>query len=324
MKKNLAIICGGHSSEYEVSVNSARVIFEHIDRTAYHVFLVFIEKESWFCLVNEEKILLNKEDFSISMQKKRIYFDVVLNMIHGTPGEDGVMQAYLSLLHIPQTACNLFTSALTFNKYFSNRFIESLEKVSVAKSIIVHQNEAIEPDKICEKITLPCFVKPNKGGSSKGTSKVSEKENLKEAINNAFLHDNEVMIEDMISGREITCGVIKTKQQLIAFPLTEIVSKKDFFDYEAKYTTGMAEEITPARISDEMKQDIQSLSKQLYQELNCSGVVRFDYIVSDGEIYFLEVNTIPGMSANSIVPQQARAYGWPLKRLINEMIEAVC
>ena len=251
---------------------------------------------------------------------RKVKFDCALIAIHGTPGEDGKLQAYFDLMQIPYTGCDLLTSSLTFNKFVCNNFLRKTG-LKIAKSVLVKKDEAIDENKIITELGLPCFVKPNEGGSSFGISKVKKTEELIPAIQKAFNENSEVLIEEFIDGREITCGLIKTREQSHIFPLTEIVSKKEFFDYDAKYTPSLVDEITPAAISEELSEKCKQLSSGIYDTLRCKAVVRIDYILNGDDFYFLEINTIPGMSENSIVPKQAANYGLALTDLFDMIIE---
>lgn len=319
--KNIAIAAGGDSGEYKISLMSANAVKNNLDKTKYNSFIIFIRNGKWiYTADNNKDIEVDKNDFSICIDGKKIYFDCVFNSIHGTPGENGKLQGYFDLLKIPYTSCNLITSALTFNKSFCNKIVSSFG-YTTAKSLLLYKDEKIDIEKISSEISMPCFVKPNNGGSSLGTSKVNETENLKRAIELAFKEDTEVLVEEFIKGREIACGIIKTKAKSIVLPLTEIVSKNEFFDYEAKYNEKFADEITPAPIPEDVKIDCKCISSDLYSKLNCKGIVRFDYIYSAKELYFLEVNTIPGFSEKSIVPKQVKEYGIPIQELYTLSIE---
>lgn len=320
-KKNVAIIAGGDSGEYEVSINSANVVYKHLNKDKFNPYLIILEGENWYYLdENSDRIDVNKSDFSLTIEKNKINFEVVFNVIHGTPGENGIIQGYLDLLRLPYTSCDLPTSALTFNKAFCNGVVRSLG-TQVADSIRLPVGQPYDIKQIGDELNFPVFVKPVSGGSSVATSKVNEPSELKAAIDLAFTEDNEILIEQFISGREIDCGVFKYKGQMLVFPITEIISKKEFFDYEAKYTVGMADEITPAQIPLEVEVECKALSSELYQKLNCKGVVRFDYIFNEEGIFFLEVNTIPGFSETSIVPQQAEEMGISMEQLFGMMID---
>jgi D-alanine-D-alanine ligase len=318
--KNIAIVAGGDSGEYEVSLNSAATIFKSIDASLYNPFLIKMFGSDWFYETEEEKIQVNKNDFSIELFEETIHFDCVYIIIHGTPGEDGKLQGYFDMLKLPYTTCDSYVSALTFSKRFCKSVVNELD-VLTPNSIMLRKNDKIDLEGFKEYFSLPLFVKPNAGGSSIGMSRVNDFEDLEDAIQRAFKEDDEVLVEEFIEGTEVTCGLLKNKNEMIVFPLTEIVSKKEFFDYEAKYTKGMADEITPARISEELSIECKRVSNYLYNKLGCTGLVRMDYIIKDDVFYFLEVNTVPGMSAASIVPQMAEVFGLSMKELVTMQIE---
>jgi D-alanine-D-alanine ligase len=318
---NIALIAGGYSGESEVSVRSSAVIMQNIDRNKFNVYLISVTREHWHCLIDNTEIPVDKNDFSITYNEKKITFDSALIMIHGTPGEDGVLQGYFDILQIPYTTCDATVSAVTFNKYFCSKIVKAMGGALVAESFRINSSLPYDVNEIAYATGFPCFVKPNAGGSSIGTTKVHAPDELRNAIEIAFREDDEVLIESFINGREITCGVIRSRGELISFPLTEVVSKKEFFDFEAKYDPRLAEEITPAPIDETLASEIRKLSEKYYDLFHCKGVVRFDYIVEGNKIWFLEVNTIPGMSAESIVPQQAKAFGWSYTELTTRIIE---
>ena len=321
MKKNIAIVAGGNSGEYEISIQSGSVVKKNLDTGLYNPYIIVIKGSDWYYLDKDcKRFDVDKNDFSIIIQGEKIIFDCVFIAIHGTPGEDGKLQGYFDLLNIPYTSCDQTTSALTFNKSFCNRIVNSLG-VNTAKSILLYKNQKYKTDRIVDEIKLPCFVKPNNGGSSVGITKVDKMEDLHNAIKTAFKEDDEVIVEEFIDGTEITCGIIKSKGKMYVLPITEIVSKKEFFDYDAKYTPGIADEITPARISEKTEKECKTTSVYLYENLNCSGLVRFDYILHDEMLYFLEVNTVPGLTEDSIVPQQAKDMGITITKLFTMAIE---
>jgi D-alanine-D-alanine ligase len=318
--KNVAIIMGGYSSEYQISLTSGGVVYQYLDKTKYNLFKVHIFRDKWV-YVNESntEFPINKNDFSIEVNGQKITFDVVFNAIHGTPGEDGLMQAYFELLGIPQTSCDYYQSALTFNK----RDLLSVLKpygIKTATSFYLNLGDEINAEKIIETVGLPCFVKPNKSGSSFGISKVKTKDELLPAIENAYKEDNEIIIESFLNGVEVSVGVINYKGKVTVLPITEIVSENDFFDYEAKYL-GKSQEITPARISDELKTKVETVAKRAYEVLKMKGFSRSEFIIVNNEPYMLEMNTIPGMTTESILPQQARAAGISLTELFDNAIE---
>jgi len=321
MKKNIALIAGGDSGEYPISIKSAAMVSAEIDRSKYQVYLIEIKKDEWIYNNSDSNIIqIDKNDFSLKIADNKIKFDLVFNLIHGSPGENGKLQGYFDMLDIPYTSSNAVTSALTFNKAYCNHIVRE-NGVAVAKDIHLFKRHKCDLETLIEYINLPVFIKPNQGGSSVGMSKVSDIKELKPAIDKAFAEDDEILIEEYIKGRELTCGVFDYAGEVMRFPVTEIIPKKDFFDYEAKYNENMADEVTPANISEEEKKNIQETSAKLYRVLNCKGVVRFDYILNDDRLWFLEVNTVPGMSNASIIPKQIQVMGYSLKEFYSMIIE---
>jgi D-alanine-D-alanine ligase len=319
MKYKIAIIAGGDSGEYEISIKSAGVVKKHLDSAKFESYAVVIRGKDWFCKdLDGESFLVNKEDFTVNLPGRLLSFDAVFVAIHGTPGEDGRIQGYFDLLGIPYTSCDQATSALTFDKFFCNHFVSSFG-MKISRSIVLNKNEKFSEGEILKQIKLPVFVKPACGGSSVGTSKVKTGEELLPAIKLALHEDNRVLLEEYIPGRELSCGIIKYKGQVRDLPITEIISKKEFFDYEAKYE-GMSDEITPAVLPEDTARKVSETSLKLYKLLNCKGMVRFDYILNDKELFFLEVNTVPGLSEQSIVPQQALKAGISLNELFSEAV----
>jgi len=316
---NIAIVCGGDSGEFEVSINSAGQVYQHLDKTQFTPYLVRISKQGWFCIINGTDFPIIKDHFCFYLNGLTIKFDAVFNAIHGTPGEDGKLQGYLDMLQVPYTSSGVTTSALTFNKSFCKKVVATMG-IKTANSVHLFRNTADPVYAIWEEIAFPCFVKPNNGGSSVGMSKVNTAEELEPALQKAFKEDDEILVEDFIDGRELTCGVIRTEGKIVAFPVTEIISKTAFFDYEAKYKDGLAQEIVPANIENDISEKCQNISIRLYEKLNCRGVVRFDYIYSNYDFYFLEVNTVPGLSEQSIIPKMARAHGWTMTELFTRML----
>jgi len=315
--KKIAIICGGDSGEYDISMKSARVVKDHLNRSKYEGYMVEIRGTEWSYKDEKgEKHFIDKNDFSLSLGNGTMKFDGVFNAIHGTPGEDGKIQGYFDLLNIPYTCCDQDTSALTFNKHLCNKFV-SAYGVQVADSFSFFRGETVDLEQVIETLGLPVFVKPSRSGSSVGITKVSEHLQFPEAVSNAFAEDSQVLVERFIRGRELTCGMINRGDELIVFPLTEIISKKEFFDFEAKYDNSLADEITPADIDLDVEQDVKTLSAFLFKQLGCKGFVRFDYILSEEGLYFIEVNTIPGMTEESILPQMAAEYGMSLTTLFS-------
>lgn len=320
MIKNIAIVAGGDSGEYEVSLKSGDQLFSQIDRTKYNPVLIHMQGMKWAAKIDGKEIDIDKNDFSVSNNGTKIKFDCALVGIHGTPGEDGKLQSYFELLKLPYTTCGVMTSALTFNKFATKNYL-SPYGVNMAKGIIFQKHDVINPAEIVKTLGLPCFVKPNNGGSSCGVSKISKMEEIEGAIKNALEHDSEIIVEEYIKGTEITCGVIKTLGNLQVLPIAEIVSKKEFFDYEAKYTSGMADEIIPARIPKDIWDACEKTSSLIYEKLFCRGVVRMDYIIKENKLYFLEVNTVPGMTEASIIPRMIKARNISMKEAITMLIE---
>ncbi|MEI6764645.1 MAG: D-alanine--D-alanine ligase [Bacteroidota bacterium] len=321
MIKNIAIVAGGFSGERPISLKSAAIVKKSLDPAKYNGFIIDISEKRWALIGDKEKKFdVDKTDFSVKTGNKKLRFDCVFMAIHGTPGEDGRLQGYFDMLGIPYTSCGQGTSALTANKGFCNKVVGAAG-VLTSRSMHLFSHDVINEKNILKELRLPVFVKPNNGGSSVGMSKVNKAADLKKAITRAFKEDKEVLIEEFVKGTEITCGVMRSKGKMYVFPITEIVSKKEFFDYEAKYSKGMSEEITPARISVELEEQCKATSCLVYNRLNCKGVVRMDYIASNNGLYFLEVNTVPGMTDVSIVPQQARAFGFTIEKLFSMMIE---
>ncbi|EAR00675.1 D-alanine--D-alanine ligase [Maribacter sp. HTCC2170] len=322
MKKKVAIIMGGYSSEYKISLKSGNVVHDYLDKEKYERYRIHIFKQKWVYVddVNAEHEV-NKDDFSIQVNNEKIVFDCVFNAIHGTPGEDGLMQAYFELLGIPQTSCGYYQAALTFNK----RDLLSVLKpygIKSAPSYYLNLGDEINEDAIIEQVGLPCFVKANKAGSSFGISKVNEKDRLKEAIEFAYKEDDEIIIEGFLDGTEVSVGVIKYKGETKVLPITEIVTENDFFDYEAKYE-GKSQEITPARISSRQEKNVIQAAKRAYDVLKMTGFSRSEFIFIGDEPFMLEMNTTPGLTTESILPQQAGEAGISLSELFGGAIEEV-
>ncbi|MCK8481354.1 D-alanine--D-alanine ligase [Psychroserpens algicola] len=321
MKKNIAIIMGGFSSEYEISLKSGQVVYDTLDTSKYNTYRIHIFKNKWV-FVNDlnEEFPIDKNDFSVLVNETKITFDCVFNAIHGSPGEDGFMQGYFELLNIPHTSCGMYQAALTFNK---RDCLSALKPygIKTAESYFVNLGDSIDEDAIIDKVGLPCFVKANKAGSSFGISKVYHKEELQNALDVAFKEDDEVIIEAFLDGTEVSVGVINYKGEVLVLPITEIVSNNDFFDYKAKYL-GESQEITPARISDEQAEKVRRVAKTVYEVLRLQGFSRSEYIFKNGEPHLLEVNTVPGLTAASILPQQAVEAGISMPDLFENAIES--
>lgn len=320
-KKNIAIVAGGDSSEYVVSVRSSANVYSAIDCNKFAPWLVSIRNGSWKALENDQEIApIDKSDFSFVLNGRKVLLEYAYIMIHGTPGEDGNLQGYFEMLGIPYSSCGVQSSALTFNKNFCNKYLQSYN-IQLAKSLRLMEGEKWNPSEVVKTLSLPLFVKPSAGGSSFGVTKVKKEEELVEAVEKALKESPEVLMEEFIDGKEFTCGVVRIGDKKIVLPVTEVIPKNEFFDYEAKYTPGMAEEITPARISEALTSKVQELSSKIYDLCNCKGIVRVDYILKDQTFYFLEVNTVPGMTATSFIPQQIKAAGLNLRDLLTEIIQ---
>ncbi len=323
MKKNIAIIMGGYSSEYKISLKSGNVVYDTLDSSKYNAYRIHIFKDKWVYVDdNNDEIPIDKNDFSITIKKTKITIDCVFNAIHGSPGEDGYMQAYFKLLNIPQTSCGMYQASLTFNKRDCLSVLKPYG-IKTAESFYINLGDTINQDNIVNKVGLPCFVKANKAGSSFGISKVYKKEDLQKAIDIAFKEDDEIIIESYLDGTEISVGVISYKGQTKVLPITEIVSDNDFFDFEAKYQ-GKSKEITPARLSKEEENKVNVVAKQVYDVLKMKGFSRSEFIFKNGEPHLLEVNTVPGLTRESILPQQAAVAGISLSMLFdNAIMEAL-
>jgi D-alanine-D-alanine ligase len=313
---------GGDSGEYEISLKTAANIFEVVDRTKYVPYLIHLKGNSWSYTDSENVVYqIDKNDFSLQISDKKVAFDTVFIAIHGNPGENGHLQGYFDMLKIPYTGCDLFTSALTFNKFFCNMAVKQFG-FPVSSSLHFYHDEKMDYEKIEEMCGYPCFVKPCNSGSSVGVTKVRDRQELVNALVLAFEFDDQVMVEKFIPGREMTCGVVKLDGQVKAMAVTEILSKKEYYDYEAKYTPGFLELVTPAEIDFLLESQILSYSEKIFTRLGCRGVVRIDYIVTaEGVPYFLEINTIPGQTAMSIIPRQVRYRGWDIKDFYSSLIE---
>lgn len=321
MKKNIAVVYGGDSSEFVVSVKSSKNVFESIDPEIYNVWKVQMVGLDWDVFENDRIISsVDKGDFSFIRNGEKVKLDFAYITIHGTPGEDGKLQGYLDMVKVPYSTCGVYSSALTFNKYFCSNYLRNFG-VTMAKSVRLFKGDTFDADTMVEELGLPVFVKPNAGGSSFGVTKVKEKGQLHDALAMAMKESHDILIEQFIDGKEFTCGLVKLSNQEIIFPVTEVIPQNEFFDFEAKYTVGKTDEITPARISPELTEKVQQLSSRIYDLCDCSGIVRIDYILKDGEFYFLEVNTTPGMTATSFVPQQIAAMDRKLGDVLGLIIE---
>ncbi len=320
MKKVIGVIYGGDSSEVVVSEKSALGVQSFIDSDRYEIVPILITNEKWVAQVDGKELAIDKNDFSFMNNGVKVVVDFAYVTIHGTPGEDGKLQGYFDLVGIKHSTCSVLPAALTFNKFACNNYLRGFG-VQVADSVLLRKGNLYNEADIIAKLGLPCFVKPNAGGSSFGVSKVKELPQLKTSIDKAFQESDEVVIEQYINGTELTCGLYKTINKEVLFPITEVVSKNEFFDFQAKYTASMAEEITPARISDNATQPIHRIASMVYDILGCSGIIRIDFFLSNDVVFLLEVNTTPGMTATSFIPQQIRAAGLDIKEVFTDIIE---
>ena len=322
MKKKIALITGGYSGEAVISYKSASSIEKNLDTEKWESYKIDISPEGWnYLSPTGEKFPVDKNDFSITVAGNKINFDAVLVGLHGTPGEDGKLQGYFDILNIPYTTCDTATSALTFNKRYTVA-VASFAGMHVARSVHLFKHITVRPEAVLKELKLPVFVKPNNGGSSIGMSKVKQADELQAALDKAFKEDDQVLVEEFIKGRELTIGVFKSKGEVIALPITEIIAKNEFFDFEAKYE-GASEEITPAQVDEVIAEKIRAEALKAYAVFNCSGLVRIDFIYEEetGNPFMLEINTVPGQTEASIVPQQVTAMGWTLKQFYTALLE---
>lgn len=321
MKRIIAIVAGGDSSEHDVSMRSAEGIYSFIDKDKYTLYIVELTKKKWEALLPDgSRAPIDKNDFSFSHDGQKVKPDFAYITIHGTPGENGILQGYFELLGIPYSTCDVLVSAMTFSKFTLNQYLKGFG-VRVAESLLVNKRHGISDQDVIEKIGLPCFIKPNASGSSFGVTKVKTADQIQPALKEAFAESDDVMIEAFMDGIELANGCYKTKDKSVVLPITEVVSKNEFFDYNAKYK-GEVTEITPARLSPELTNRVQKLTSAIYDILGCKGIVRVDYIITEGEkINMLEINTTPGMTATSFIPQQVRAAGIDIKDVMTDIIE---
>ena len=323
LKRTIAIVCGGNSSEYGVSLRSAQGLYSFFDKEKYNVYIVVIKGNRWEANLNDGTTTpIDKNDFSFKENGKLVMFDYAYITIHGTPGENGILQGYFELIHLPYSTSGVLVEALTFDKFVLNQYLRSYG-VSVAESLLIRKGyeELVSDDEIEERIGMPCFVKPAADGSSFGVSKVKNKDQLAPAIRKAMMESPEVMVESFLEGTEITQGIYKTKEKTVLLPITEVVTSNEFFDYDAKYNS-QVDEITPARISEELTERVGKITSHIYDILHCNGIIRIDYIISkEGKISMLEVNTTPGMTATSFIPQQVRAAGLDIKDVLTDIVE---
>lgn len=325
LKRNIAIVCGGDSSEHDVSMRSAQGLYSFFDKERYNVYIVDVKDQDWHVtLENDETIKIDKNDFSFVRDGKAVVFDYAYITIHGTPGENGIMQGYFDLIHLPYSTSGVLVEAMTFNKYVLNNYLRGFG-VNVADSILLRLGESYDAAAIEKRLGMPVFVKPAADGSSFGVSKVKNADQLAPALRVAFMESNEVMVEQFMDGTEISIGVYKTRDKSVVFPATEVVTNNEFFDYDAKYN-GQVQEITPARIAPETAKAVAEETSRIYDILHCNGIIRIDYIITkdaDGndKINMLEVNTTPGMTPTSFIPQQVRAAGLDIAQVLTDIVE---
>jgi D-alanine-D-alanine ligase len=323
MKQTIALVTGGFTGESVISLKSAAVIERNLDREKFNVYKIIITPDSWYYTGDDNvKYEIDKNDFSLRIGDKVVHFEVIFIGLHGSPGEDGKLQGYFDLLRIPYTTCDAMTSAITMNKAYTKNIVSDIPDLHTARSVQLFSSDQNNTASL-SGLRLPCFVKPNNGGSSIGMSKVKTAAEFQEALTKAFKEDTQVLVEEFIQGREFTIGVFKGREGIVVLPATEIITSKEFFDYEAKYTAGVSEEITPGRMTEEEKNRVSTVVKHVYEKLNCKGVVRIDYILQEntGNFYFIEINTVPGQTEESIIPQQVRAIGRTIKDFYTELIE---
>ena len=324
MKKKIALVTGGFTGESVISLKSAAVVEKTIDRDLYEVFTIYIYPGDWYHLTAAgEKIAVDLNDFSLQLGGQKITFDGVFTILHGSPGEDGKLAGYFDLLGIPYTTCDQLTSAITMNKGYTKAIVQTIPELQVARSMQLFEQDPTAASRIQDELQLPLFIKPNNGGSSIGMSKVKTLEELPEALDKAFAEDTQVLVEEFVSGREFSVGIFKANGQVTVLPATEIVSSREFFDYEAKYVPGVCEEITPGRMNSEEVARVERIAKKVYAVLNCKGAVRIDYFLQEdtGAFYFIEINTVPGQTETSLISQQVRATGMEVSVFYTLLIE---
>jgi D-alanine-D-alanine ligase len=324
MKKKIALVTGGYTGESVISLKSAAVVEKTIDRERYDVYKILVYPGNWHHITETgEKVMVDLNDFSLMIQGKKITFDGIFNILHGSPGEDGKLAGYFDMIDLPYTTCDQLTSAITMNKGYTKAIVDDIPELHIAKSIQLFENSSSSISRIESELALPLFIKPNNGGSSIGMSKVKTWEELPEALNKAFSEDTQVLVEEFVSGREFSIGIFRGKGQIIVLPATEIVSSKEFFDFEAKYIPGITEEITPGRMNTEELERVGRIATQVYEKLNCKGAVRIDYFLQKetAQFYFIEINTVPGQTETSLISQQIKAIGKDVKEFYTELIE---
>ena len=324
MKKRIALVTGGFTGESVISLKSAAVVEKNLDQERYEIYKILITKERWYHEnANGQQFLVDKNDFSVLIDGKKVTFDGVFNILHGSPGEDGKLAGYFDMIGLPYTTCDTATSAITMNKGYTKAIVQDIEGLKVAKSLHLLCNQAENKERILKQLQLPLFIKPNNGGSSIGMSKVKSPDELEAALDKAFKEDDQVLVEEFVTGREFSVGAYQVGGKVTVLPSTEIISSKEFFDFEAKYMPGVTEEITPGRMTDEEVQRVNRIVESIYQKLNCKGSVRVDYFLENGtnDFYFIEINTVPGQTETSLISQQVKATGMELKEFYSALIE---
>lgn len=321
--KNIALLAGGFTGEYEVSINSAKNIAANLDPAKYKVYTILVDRNRWFYDDGNQGADIDKNDFSIVVDGEKIKFDFAFITIHGTPGEDGKLQGYFDLISMPYNTCDVTTSAISMNKAYTKAIVHGIHDLNIAGSVKLKKGDPHDMLGVAAKLKFPLFVKPNNGGSSVGMSKVYKPGGLQAAVTKAFHEDDQILVEEFVNGREFSVGIVHLHGKITVLPITEIISSKDFFDYEAKYTPGVSEEITPADLPVMKREQVVNIVTEVYQRLNCRGMVRVDFILEEGtqDFYFIEVNTTPGQSSNSLIPQQVRAAGMNVMDFYGELIE---
>jgi D-alanine-D-alanine ligase len=324
MKKKIALVTGGYTGESVISIKSANVVEQLLDRGKYDIYKILIYPGNWYH-ENEagEKFPMDLNDFSVTVGGEKLTFDGVFNIIHGSPGEDGKLAGYFDMIGLPYTTCDALTSAITMNKGYTKAIVQDIPELHVARSMQLFKNSPSNTQRVMDELRFPLFIKPNNGGSSIGMSKVKAPEELQEALDKAFAEDKQVLVEEFVSGREFSMGIYTAAGKTTVLPATEIVSSKEFFDFEAKYTAGLTEEITPGRMNDEEAERASRIVARVYEKLNCKGAVRVDYFLEKetGKFYFIEINTVPGQTETSLICQQVRAIGKEVTEFYSELIE---
>lgn len=321
--KKIAIVCGGYSGEYEISVKSAKVVKAHLNPEEYDSYIIVIQKDNWYHLSDDGiRTDVDKNDFSVTLGGRKVVFDGIFNAIHGVPGEDGQLLGYFEMLGLPYTSSNFTTSALTFHKEFC-KTIAAAAGANISPSVVINKGEKYDKTKIIKTLGLPLFIKPTRNGSSVGVTKVHDEEEFDTAVENALSAGDQAMCEKFVKGRELACTVMSVKGKTMVFPVTEVVSKNEFFDYEAKYTNGKSDEICPADLDETSEIEVKATSAMLYEKFECKGFARFDYILTPKQLVFIEVNIVPGMSEASIMPKQAAVMGISLDKLFGMALENI-